>query len=72
MPLEIGEIGISVSVGEGDGDGDGARRGKGKAEKEKAGKEKKARAACCDFDRQEIVDDCVRLVLQALRAARER
>lgn len=65
MPLEIGEIGINVRVGDAE---------KEKAKKEKAEKEKarKGRGACCDFDRQELVDDCVRLVLQALKAARER
>lgn len=65
MALEIGEIGINVRVG----DAEKEKAKKEKAEKEKA---KKGRGACCDFDRQELVDDCVRLVLQALKAARER
>lgn len=65
MPLEIGEIGINVRVGD-------AEKEKEKAKKEKAEKTRKGRGTCCDFDRQELVDDCVRLVLQALKAARER
>lgn len=67
MTLEIGEIGINVSVG--DAEKEKAKKKKEKAEKEKA---KKSRGTCCEFDRQELVDDCVRLVLQALKAARER
>jgi hypothetical protein len=67
MALEIGEIGINVRVG--DAEKEKAEKKKKKAEKEKA---KKGRGTCCDFDRQELVDDCVRLVLQALKAARER
>lgn len=63
MTLEIGEIGINVRVG------DAEKEKKKKEEKEKA---KKGRGTCCEFDRQELVDDCVRLVLQALKAARER
>lgn len=66
MALEIGEIGINVRVG--DAEKEKAKKKK-KAEKEKA---RKGRGTCCDFDRQELVDDCVRLVLQALKAARER
>lgn len=65
MSLEIGEIGINVRVG----DAEKEKKEKEKKEKEKA---KKGRGTCCDFDRQELVDDCVRLVLQALKAARER
>jgi hypothetical protein len=66
MPLEIGEIGINVRVGDAE-----KEKEKAKKEKEKA-KAGKGRGTCCDFDRQELVDDCVRLVLQALKAARER
>lgn len=65
MALEIGEIGINVRVG----DDEKGEAEKAKAEKEKA---KKKRGSCCDFDRQELVDDCVRLVLQALGNSRER
>jgi hypothetical protein len=51
-----------------DGNDDALRRGK----KKKAKKKTKERGACCDFDREELVEDCVRRVLQALHRLRER
>lgn len=68
MALEINEIGINLRV---DGDGGGAQEKAGKKKKKKEG-EAGRRGACCGFDREEVVDDCVRRVLQALQALRER
>lgn len=62
MPLEIGEIGISVQVA-----GDDPRQGRDRA----------AAADPCASEqereqREDLVDECVRRVLTALRAERER
>jgi hypothetical protein len=68
MALEINEIGINMRV---DGDDRGAQAKDKKAKKDKE-KTRSGRAACCGFDREEIVDDCVRRVLQALKVLQER
>jgi hypothetical protein len=67
MPLEINEIGIKMSVGDGDDDTPAKKRKQAKKEQAKQG-----RGACCNFDREELVDDCVRRVLKALHAIQER
>ena len=71
MPLEINEIAIQMRVAEDDdgGDDDDAL---GRGKKKKAKKKTKERGACCNFDREELVEDCVRRVLQALHRLRER
>jgi hypothetical protein len=56
MPLEINEVAIRMRVAEGD-----ERR----ADRSAASS---AEEGCRDAARQEIVDDCVRLVLKALQA----
>lgn len=70
MPLEINEIAIQMQVADDDGDDDDLR-GK-KKKKDKAKKKLKERGACCDFDREELVEDCARRVLQTLNRLRER
>ena len=65
MPLEINEIAIQMRVA---ADDDAPERGK----KKKAKEQTKERGACCNFDREELVEDCVRRVLQALHRVRER
>jgi len=73
MPLEINEIAIQMQVADDvdddDDDDDVWRRGKKKG---KAKKTTKERGACCDFDREELVEDCARRVLQTLNRLRER
>jgi hypothetical protein len=70
MPLEINEIGIQMRVGDDDpGESDSPGR---RSKKEKKEKSKRGRGACCDFDREELVEDCVRRVLQSLNRVRER
>lgn len=70
MPLEINEIAIQMQVADDvdDDDDDAPLRGK----KKKAKKKTKERGACCDFDREELVEDCARRVLQTLHRLRER
>jgi len=63
MALEIREIAIRMRVGEGDGCGDG---GPGD---EPGGDEPGGDGGA---DREKIVEECVRRVLQALKATRER
>ncbi|HEX7315686.1 MAG TPA: hypothetical protein VF297_17335 [Pyrinomonadaceae bacterium] len=73
MPLEINEIAIQMQVADDmdDDDDDDVRR-RGKKKKEKAKQKTKERGACCDFDREELVEDCARRVLQTLNRLRER
>ena len=59
MALEISEIGIRMRVRD-DEEESGERR------------ERAAEPECGDVDREEIVADCVRRVLQLLRTAEER
>jgi hypothetical protein len=67
MALEVNEIGIRLRV-----------RGEATDEVNEVGevgeREEKERGAdpCCDLDRDGIVDDCVRRVMQILKSLRER
>lgn len=63
MALEINEIGIHFRVPDADRPAPGARQRKAAAP---------SRGGCADPDREQIVDDCVRRVLQLLAARRER
>ena len=67
MPLEVNEIGIRMRVDDTDDEEEDeiARRGRRKAVEDDD-------CNCGSLDREEIVDDCVRRVLQALKAMRER
>lgn len=65
MALEVNEIGIRMRVSEDGDDDDGGGRGKRAIEQEGDG-------GYCGKDRGEIVDDCVRRVLQVLKTMRER
>ena len=70
VTIQIDEVGINLRV---EGDGSGARdRSRKKSKKGKKDEARRARSGCCGFDREEVVDDCVRRVLQALRAMEER
>ena len=60
MALEVNEIGIRLRVGE-----DGGEPGEGR-------RCEKIEQAAGGLDRGEIVDDCVRRVLQILKGRRER
>jgi hypothetical protein len=60
MALEINEIGIHFRVP--DGDGPAAQRAPSEG----------SPGSCCEPDRAQIVDDCVRRVLQLLNARAER
>jgi Family of unknown function (DUF5908) len=63
MALEISEIAIQMRVDEdGDEETDDAKKKK----------EKKDDDGCCDLDKGEIVDECVRRVLKILKEQRER
>jgi hypothetical protein len=66
MALEVNEIGISMRVDDGDEEDDtgGGRKSKMSDEDDDCG--------CASRERGEIVDDCVRRVLQALKTMRER
>jgi len=69
MALEISEIAIQMQVDEDAGEetADG---------EETAGKKKQqgdgGEDGCCGLDKQEIVDECVRRVLNMLKTKRER
>jgi hypothetical protein len=63
MALEISEIAIQMRVDEDDGE---------EAGEDKKKKEKKDDDGCCDLDKGEIVDECVRRVLKILKDQRER
>lgn len=62
MALEVNEIGIRMRVSEDGSDEPDGDRGDSRSEQ----------ADCCGLDRGEIVDDCVRRVLQVLKGMRER
>jgi Family of unknown function (DUF5908) len=61
MALEVNEIGIRMQV----------RNGEEEDAEEKRSSEREE-AGCGCLDRDEIVEECVRRVLQALKEARER
>jgi hypothetical protein len=66
MALEVNEIGIRLRVRGEPGDEVGEEG------EEREGKERGGADPCCDLDRDEIVDDCVRRVMQMLKSLRER
>lgn len=68
VTFQIDEVGINLRV---EDDGRGARD-RSKKKKKKKDEARRARSGCCGFDREEVIDDCVRRVLQALRAMEER
>ena len=67
MALEISEIAIQMRVDE-DEDDDEEEDEDGKKKKKKD----KDEDGCCELDRQEIVDECVRRVMKMLRTKQER
>jgi hypothetical protein len=68
MALEVNEIGIRLRVrGEATGEMDEVGEVGKEREKERGGAD-----PCCDLDRDGIVDDCVRRVMQILKSQRER
>lgn len=71
MALEINEIGIRMRVDDGDDDDDDDDDGAGGGWKQKLSEEDDD-CGCGSLDRGEIVDDCVRRVLQVLKSMRER
>jgi Family of unknown function (DUF5908) len=62
MALEISEIAIQMVV-------DGEEK---EEDEEKKKKKNKDDDGCCELDRQEIVDECVRRVMKMLRTRQER
>lgn len=70
MALEISEIAIQMRVDEEaddeeeDGDGEEGKKKKDKKDKDEDG--------CCELDKQEIVDECVRRVMKMLKNKQER
>jgi hypothetical protein len=69
MALEVNEIGIRLRVrGEARGEIDEVDG----VDEEREEKERGGADACCDLDRDGIVDDCVRRVMQILKSLRER
>jgi Family of unknown function (DUF5908) len=66
MALEINEIGIHFRVPDGERPSGGRTGTGGRTEKTAAG------GSCSEPDQAQIVDDCVRRVLQLLNARAER
>lgn len=74
MPLEIDEIAIRMLVGD-DDDDDDDREGRGDRRRKKRSDDDDddgSDEGCCEHDREQIVRDCVRRVLAALREREQR
>jgi hypothetical protein len=67
MALEISEIAIQMRVDEDDDEKEDEEEEEGKKKKKD-----KDDDGCCELDRQEIVDECVRRVMKMLKNKQER
>lgn len=72
MALEISEIAIQMRVDEDDEEGEEEDDEEEEDGKKKKNKKDKDDDGCCELDRQEIVDECVRRVMKMLRTKQER
>ncbi|HEX6901162.1 MAG TPA: DUF5908 family protein [Thermoanaerobaculia bacterium] len=69
MALEISEIAIQMVVDEDADDEEEEDEEDGRKKKKKKDKDDDG---CCELDRQEIVDECVRRVMKMLKNKQER